>query len=349
MGQKTNPTILRLGNVKEWQNQYIEKKTSETALYDFKSIETKKFISKFFKDCNLSVDSIKLLYNENSVYVFVSYYVTQKLISQKNITQQTERISSNKVLKFNNKKIFYKFLKQIYYKKKLKNLFYYKKFLQYRNINRSGLVLNLKASKLKQNNLNFRPISNLRIEKNTTETNYNQSFLNTLLKSLTRFIGYNKTIILICKQSNKNFTEYLNKKKIKLIKLILTQLRKYSNSDFFKEGVNIIFKSVHENQSVDLFAKFIALSLSKLKKHSFFFRFLKTALTLMNNSTFSNIKGIKIEIKGRINGVPRAKMKRIVIGNSGANLSILRNINYAESTAFTKNGTFGVKVWIANK
>jgi ribosomal protein S3 len=89
--------------------------------------------------------------------------------------------------------------------------------------------------------------------------------------------------------------------------------------------------------------------LKNLKRHNFFLKFVKTTLTLFYNKNFSNCKRIKIQVKGRFNGAPRAKNKLIDIGNRAPVLTINSKIDYAESTAFTSNGTFGVKVWINEK
>jgi ribosomal protein S3 len=49
-----------------------------------------------------------------------------------------------------------------------------------------------------------------------------------------------------------------------------------------------------------------------------------------------------------LNNSARAKHKRITLGKTPL-MTIQSKINYAESTAFTSNGTFGIKVWICNK
>ena len=69
----------------------------------------------------------------------------------------------------------------------------------------------------------------------------------------------------------------------------------------------------------------------------------------MFNKEFSKCKGIKIKIKGRFNGAPRARDKYILIGNGVPALTIDSKIDYAEDVSFTANGTFGVKVWINEK
>ena len=79
MGQKTNPHILRLGVTKSWNSRYVEKKISELPFYDFKTIEIKTFILKFFKNNNLTIHNYKINYSNNNLEIFVSYYASTKL------------------------------------------------------------------------------------------------------------------------------------------------------------------------------------------------------------------------------------------------------------------------------
>lgn len=95
-----------------------------------------------------------------------------------------------------------------------------------------------------------------------------------------------------------------------------------------------------------LLSNFIALQLKKLKRHNFFLKFIQTGLEIFDSPVFSNVKGIKIKIKGRFNGAPRAKHKVIKVGKKIPILSLNSNIKYAESVSYTSNGTFGVKVWV---
>ena len=57
------------------------------------------------------------------------------------------------------------------------------------------------------------------------------------------------------------------------------------------------------------------------------------------------VNGVKIVIKGRFNGAPRARSKIIQVGNIPLQ-SFKAKIDYSQTTSYTPNGTFGVKVWI---
>ena len=82
-----------------------------------------------------------------------------------------------------------------------------------------------------------------------------------------------------------------------------------------------------------------------LKRHNYFLIFLKQVLDLLVKTKVSKMKGIKIVVKGRFNNVPRAKTKIILIGNIPIQ-TLEKDINYHESAAYTKNGTYGIKVWV---
>ena len=58
---------------------------------------------------------------------------------------------------------------------------------------------------------------------------------------------------------------------------------------------------------------------------------------------------VKIIIKGRFNGNSRAKKKMITINKHMPLMTIKSKIDFAQSTAYGPNGTFGVKLWINEK
>ena len=125
-------------------------------------------------------------------------------------------------------------------------------------------------------------------------------------------------------------------------------LQKFKYTKFFEEGINLIFLSMYKINSVNLLSHFVSTQLIRNKRQKFFITFLKKTLTLFLMSNFSKIKGVKIKIKGRLNGAPRAKHKIITVGNV-ATQTINSTLNYAESTTHTSNGSYGIKVWVVEK
>jgi len=103
------------------------------------------------------------------------------------------------------------------------------------------------------------------------------------------------------------------------------------------------------NSSI-LFSKFISRFfriLHRTKKINKFLLFLTKFVNNTDNLRFkkSQIKGLKIQIKGRFNGVPRSKIRVFEKGSIPLQ-TISTKINYSLTHINTTYGVFGVKVWV---
>ena len=356
MGQKTNPTIFRLENTQAWKSKYFEKKSTEFSIYAFQNAEIKKFSHKFFNDNGLTIQTIKLYYLENTLHIFVSYFLTLKLTSLINSLNKAQNIKlTPKPKQPSNKKKYNRIktsVKKYFNYQELKYNITLKTLLKKNSLKKAKRVM-----KYNEQILQIRRIKLLKYYKSYLATkNYknigsiqNNTFIEKFFESLTQFTNKRFKILLTLHQVNKDIKQTITKKKLEVLKKSLTQLRKYKQNEFFKEGVNLLFSCTIKKKSSDLLTHFIASQLKKLKRHNFFMKFIKTSLSLFSGKAFSLVKGIKIKIKGRFNGAPRAKHKIINIGNGVPVLTLDSNISYSETTAFTSNGTFGVKVWIHEK
>lgn len=140
-------------------------------------------------------------------------------------------------------------------------------------------------------------------------------------------------------RSKKTRTNIKNTLKKNLIKL-----RKYKEEKFYEEGIEMLLICSTTRKPSELLAQFLAVQLKNLKKHNFFFKFVKETLKLFNTEALSIIKRIKIKIKGRLNARPKAKSRILKIGKDVSVIKIRSKIDYSEKTAFTPNGTLGIKV-----
>ena len=346
MGQKTNPNILRLGKVKEWKSKYFEKKSADLPVYIFKDVEIKKFLSKFFMNNGLNIHNCKLYYSDSSLNIFISYYYTRKIFARYPLVKNQKNIKilfkNEKSKKFRQKNFF---VKNKIFKNKVYNLkFYNQSILKTFNKNfikkysfletrfqRLSYIINYQKYIMSKQNFNHIDIN---------------LFSEHILEGLSLFVNKKQNIILYLEQIIKDSTniQTFSKKKKKWMTMNLIKLRKFQNNEFFKDGINILYYCVNKKKSSDSLAEFIAFYLKKLKRPGFFLRFLKSALKLLISKQLSHFKRIHIEIKGRINGAPRAKNRFIKIGKDVPNLTINSRIDYTESTAYTSNGTIGVKV-----
>jgi len=170
---------------------------------------------------------------------------------------------------------------------------------------------------------------------------------NLLTTCLNLFIK-NKTINIKTQNLNKKFESNLKQNRYYFLeyKKTLKILKRFLKVSEQKNLIKILFISATEKNSAKLLADIISIYLNKhKKKHYFLFFLLKKTLTVLVKVKFSKIKGIKITVAGRFRGVLRAKKKTLTIGSIPLQ-SLNSNVNYYNSTSFTQNGTFGIKVWV---
>lgn len=130
----------------------------------------------------------------------------------------------------------------------------------------------------------------------------------------------------------KRFTTLLLKRNIRnLIRLFQIKLKKnyYLNIKFIKSPF----------EDATLIAKFIA---EQLEKRTPFRRAVKQTI---KKAQLNGIKGIKVQVSGRLNGIEiaRSEWKR----DGSVPLHTLKaNIDYSYTRAETTYGTIGIKVWL---
>lgn len=305
MGQKVDARIFRLGVCKKpWEQKYVEKKTEESSLYLYKTLEIRKYIYKFFDLYKIKTHNCKIFYSENSIQIFISFYLTEKTISviNKTLTKHQKRFPIRS------------------------------KRLRAKKIN-------------EKNKLSYTAGLNQAI--------FLKRFEDILLESLSLYTK-RKTHIFI-KLQNLNKSKQLTYNQIKNCKVVLKQLKKFVKNSFFKEAINILLINISKRKSAKLLAEFIShqFKLNQIRsdqttisrKDNYFLGFLKQSIKLLINTEISRLTGAKITIKGRFNRAPRAKKVIMQFGKFSLQ-SISAKIDYFQSTAYTINGTFGIKVWV---
>lgn len=337
MGQKTNSNILRIGKIKTWKSKYIEKKRTEFQTVLFRDLEIKKFLLHLFTKNKLKIQNSRFYYSESSLHVYVSYYseIDLGLIGNE-IKTKLKSSKSKSSLKRSTKISQLLTLIQLYRTKK----------------NRNALNQNSTQYLLEKNSQRLNIIKNLKGffngEKNQTlNKNHKNLFLAKILKSLSLFTNGKQNIFLNLKQINNEkliFKTVFNCRKQRLKDSII-KLRKFQRTEFFRKGTNIIFNFMTHQKSSSFLSEFIASQLRKLKRPNFFLRFLKLCLKTFCSMKFSKFDRLKIQIKGRFNGASRSTHKIIKINQNVPALTLNSNIDFGESTAYTSNGTFGIKVW----
>jgi ribosomal protein S3 len=350
MGQKTNPNIIRLGVATEWNSKYIEKKPTESSTLIFKNLEIQKYLSQLFIQNELHIENTKISYSEDSLYVFVSFYNLRRNLFFSS-DQQKIKLGARKAKSFSFKKRITTLHKTIL----KKELYMTKTYGKTNNFYAKQALLKKKYI-LEDRTHRLQPLKSLKSHlddqsyKTLNKQNLN-SFSAKVVKGLSLFIGKQKSVFLSLKQINREFDilQQTPKKTKKIIEQSFTSLRKFQQNEFFTKGFNILYNFVKNNQNPKFLAEIISFYLTKLKRPNFFLRFLKLSLKTLIKTQSVKVQRIQIKIKGRFNGAPRSSHKFINIGNNIPVLTLSSKINYGDSTAYTLNGTFGVKVWVYTK
>jgi ribosomal protein S3 len=348
MGQKTNPNIFRLGVNKTWKTEFFEKKRHELPLYTFKDLEIKSYVERFLQTKGIFLHDYKQHYSNSTLNLYISYFVSPDfLLSKKDKTNRiilVNKLGQKKTVTDIQKKSTFDLSSSIFFSKDftlpnaltLLDSYQIKKYLKpYLNdtssLDKTSLIILKESYKLSAKHSN--QVIDLKVK----------GVLNHFLKVLSLFTNnkFNIIINFCCINKDLNFLKNTHKKTFLL-------LQKFRNTPFLKEGIELLFHVVYNTNSANLLAKFVALQIKKIKRHKFFLSFLKQTLTILSQSNFSKVKGVKILIKGRLNGVPRAKHKMLTIGDVPVQ-SICANVDYSQVTTHNANGSYGIKVWIIEK
>jgi len=182
---------------------------------------------------------------------------------------------------------------------------------------------------------------------NNSKNSTTNAFMEALFESITHFTKKRFKIFLVVEKLKSKNNQIFKNERLK--KKAAASLRRYSSNNAFREGIQTMFTCTSQKEFSTFLANFIASQLKNFEKHNFFFKFIANAITVFKNSAALRFKGIKIKISGRLNGRPRARHREILVGDSISNFNFNSKVSYAESTAFTKNGTLGIKVWVSNK
>ena len=164
-----------------------------------------------------------------------------------------------------------------------------------------------------------------------------------MLKVISNFTKHKFDIIITFSCINKDFKHFsiFKAKKIRM-------LRRFKNTPFFQDGLELLFHVSFNKNSARLLAEFVADQLKKTKRLNFFLVFVKQALKILILSDFSKLKGIKIMLKGRLRKNLRATQKTLTVGDVAVQ-TLDSNIDYHQTTTHNSNGSYGIKVWIVEK
>jgi ribosomal protein S3 len=343
MGQKLNPTIFRLGVNKTWKTEFFEKKNRELPLYILKDLEIKDYIERILDIHGILLHDYKQHYNNSTLNFYISYFVSPDFVFERNKVNKKILVKSvlgaknfgkRAVTKSQSSQLISTFQKPLTPSAQHSHRLY--KLRQYLKANPQDQVYS-KASFMEIQNNKY-------LERLFSKSNVEvHGVLEQVFTVLNLLLGsqLNLVINFCCINKNTQFVKSTQKK-------IFISFQKFKNTPFFKEGIELLFNVVYNNNSASLLAKFIAFHLRKVKRHKFFLSFLKQTLSVLITTSLSKVKGIKIIVKGRLNGVPRAKHKILTMGDVPVQ-TISANLDFSQTTTHNSNGSYGIKVWVVEK
>ena len=121
-------------------------------------------------------------------------------------------------------------------------------------------------------------------------------------------------------------------------------IKKLVKDTFFKQKKTVLKVEIEEIKNIEENAMVIAQNVAEqLEKRLPFRRILKTTIERMMEG--NKIKGIKVEISGRLGGADMSRREWLVKGNLPLH-TLRADIDFAKTVARTTFGVIGVKIWI---
>jgi len=98
-----------------------------------------------------------------------------------------------------------------------------------------------------------------------------------------------------------------------------------------------------------LFARVFSFFFKKTFEHQRFLDFIDNLFSFLYNLESSNFTGIRFEIRGRINGSDRSKVRTISQGSLPLQSITKIKLNYGFSNSVTSYGNFGIRIFFCYK
>lgn len=334
MGQKVHPISLRLGKFKNWDFEYFSKFKLNLSKLIFQNYQLKNLLLSFFYNKNVFVHSMNIKHINNIFFLTINVIPT--FLNYKFVNLELKKNYYYLIFNYNN------FLKHLFIKLFSKKLNYNNCSIFFNKIFCNYLITN--KLKKKYSYLSFFNTYNFlknyhKSNKNNLDNLLNLNNFYSFSLALSKFKNLPKIIFIIKDLSKLN---YLSDK-------FIQKNSKSRNFDMWVYYFYIMFFNTPSAYLVSSVIKKFFENRSQRKKQRFFFNNLRKFLYTYRKEVFFNkIQGIKIEIKGKMNGRDRSSLYRIRLGSVPLS-TISSNISYAFLPAFTIYGSFGIKVWIATK
>ena len=125
--------------------------------------------------------------------------------------------------------------------------------------------------------------------------------------------------------------------------------KRHKKERFFWESLQLVSALFYGYTNASILGGLVYAHTRRNPRRIAFVTYLKRLLDWhYKTSLFSNIQGVRVEVKGRFNAKSRAK-KRIISAGRVRIHEKSSNVDYAFTEAITKFGSLGIKVWVCPK
>lgn len=324
------------------KSSYYEVNKEESTLLNYQRVNIEQYLQHFLLQKGLLLQNLLFQTNEKSLNLIIYYYTlnydstlpkrrTSKTCLKLKKVQLRQYSQKNKnpqvrILKKRVKLSYILTLPEIrknVFKKNYSDL----KFNNDISINREYKIFNNKVSYLTTNAL---------------KKNY---FHEHILEAVSLFLKKRFHVSLVFKNINRGVSLMLTSIEKAFLKKQAILLKTHSKQKYFKDCLNLFIIGAKIRCSSKLFSIFLTEHLQYLKYHKSFLSFVVKFLKIIIFSNNFVLKGIKFIISGRLNNKPRSSSFVVIIGNIPTITKSIETMDYSENTCYTKNGTFGIKVW----
>jgi len=364
MGQKVNALSFRSSEKLNYLPKslwYINLNNFKYSLFLHDDFLIKDFLFKFFHTKKIYIHDIIIKRYANYIYINILLYKFNEIKNKKKFNK-----SKSKIKKKTNKKYYLKSKNSILKKNTKRKIVFNKnnfkrKFSTTKKIKKKFRILPTKKKKqikffLYQHYLKILLLKFLKI-------NYHTKLilnLNPLIKVYKKQNFLKKKLL----KKKYNITKlHVEKKQIKKNKIripfalqklndiLLKRTIKYKRNFIFTETINLM-TIIFIFRSSNILSQFIILNLktNNKKKQYQFLIYLNNILRIcFDYFKISNyIDGLKIQLSGKVYTGKRARIRTFIFGKTPLQ-TIKTNVEYTFNDFITKDGKFGLKVWLFYK
>lgn len=324
------------------KSSYYETNKEESTLLNYQRVKIEQYLQHFLLQKGLLLQNLFFQTNEKSLNLIIYYYTLNfdSTLSKIRTPIACLKLKEVQLRPYNqkNKNIHVRMLK--------------------RRINLSDLLtspeIRKNVFKEKHSDLKFK--SNVSIAKKyknfynkvsykTTNVLKKNYFHEHILEAISLFLKKRFHVSLVFKNINRGISLTLTSVEKAFLKKQAILLKTHSKQKYFKDCLNLFIIGAKIRYSSKLFSTFLAEHLKYLKYHKPFLSFVTKLLRIIIFSNTFVLKGIKFIISGRLNNKPRSSSSVVILGNIPTITKNIETTDYSESTCYTKNGTFGIKIW----